>query len=177
MTAWERPQAGRPPGQAASSTPTQTLVLYLGNPIVENDQLGLIAGRRAASRLAGRPGVAAREFTGSPLDLLADCGSVQRLLLIDTVCTGGEPGTIHVYDEGELLAHGGDFYPHGLNVPQAIALARRLQVPVPEQISLIGIEVPPVKRFGEGPSPELACRVEEICAHVGRVVEELLASR
>ncbi len=118
----------------------------------------------------------AREFTGSPLDLLAECGGIRRLLLIDTVCTGGEPGTVRVFDEQELLAHRGDFYPHGLNLPQAIALGRRLQV-MPDQICLIGIEVPPLHRFGEGSSPELASRVEEICLAVERAVEELLAAR
>jgi len=155
-----------------------TLLLSLGNPIVENDQLGLIAGRRAASRFSGRPGVEAREFIGSPLDLLAECEGVRLLVLIDTVSTGdGEAGTVRLYDEAALMDHGGDFYPHGLNLPQAIALARRLAVPLPERIFLIGIEVPRLHRFGERPSPAMAGRLEEICLAVERAVEELLSGR
>lgn len=152
-----------------------TLLLFLGNPIVENDQLGLLAGRRVAARLSGRPGVATREFIGSPLDLLAECEGVERLLLIDTVCTGGEPGAVSVYDEAALMGCRGDFYPHGMNLPEAIALARRLQIPFPGRISLIGIEVPRLHRFGERPSRELAARLEQICLDVERVVEELLS--
>jgi hydrogenase maturation protease len=157
--------------------PAPTLLLYTGNPIVENDQLGLIAGRRAASHLAGRPGVEAREFIGSPLDLLAECEGVRRLLLIDTVSTGAEPGTVTVYDEPALRDRRGDFYPHGLSLPEALRLARRLEVPLPERVDLIGIEVPPLHRFGESPSSELAGRLEEICLAVERAVEGLLAGR
>jgi hydrogenase maturation protease len=156
----------------------QTLLLFLGNPIVENDQLGLVAGRRIALRLSGRPGVEAREFTGSPLDLLAECTGSRLLLMIDTVCTGrGEPGTVFILDEEALLGCRGDFYPHGMNLPQAFALARRLRIPLPDRIYLIGIEVSRLHRFGENPAPEIAGRLEEICLQVESAVEELLSLR
>jgi hydrogenase maturation protease len=154
----------------------RTLVLYLGNPIVRNDQVGLIAGARLARALAGRPGVEIREFEGSPLDLVSHLEGYHRLILIDSIWTGARrPGAVALYREPQLLAERGDAYPHGLNLPEAVRLARRLELPLPAEIALIGIETGPITRFGEGLDPELTERLEEICAEVARAVHELIA--
>lgn len=161
-------------GRAGASP--RTLILYLGNPIVVNDQVGLIAGARLAAALATKPRVQVREFGGSPLDLVSHLEGWQRLILIDSIWTGTRaPGDVVLYREADLLAERGEAYPHGLNLPEAIRLARRFELPLPAQIALIGIETGPITRFGEHLDPQLSARLEEICAEVERLARELLA--
>jgi hydrogenase maturation protease len=132
------------------------LILYIGNPIVRNDQVGLIVGQRLAGLYAGRPEVEIREFVGSPLDLIGEIEGCPSVVLIDSMVTGTEAvGTVRLYREDELLASRGDVYPHGMNLPEAVALARRLGLEIPPGISLIGIEVGPIGAFSDAPGPEL----------------------
>ncbi len=154
--------------------PLRTLLLYLGNPIAGDDAVGLRVGARLASELSGLPGLVVREFSGSPLDLVTGVEGCQRLVLIDAVATVAPVGTVRLFDEAELAAHGGQAYPHGLNLPEALALARRLGTPLPSRIYLIGIEVRPVQRFREGLSPELEEKLPQIVAEVRNLLFELL---
>jgi hydrogenase maturation protease len=152
------------------------LILYIGNPIVENDQVGLIVGRRLAGRYAGRPDVEVREFIGSPLDLIGEIEGYTSVILIDSMISGTEAvGTVRRYREEELLGRRGDVYPHGMNLPEAVALARRLGLEIPRGISLVGIEVGPIGSFGDAPSPELASSMERIYRDVLEAVASLLA--
>jgi hydrogenase maturation protease len=154
--------------------PLRTLLLYLGNPIVGDDRIGLAVGAQLAAELSGLPDLTAREFSGSPLDLVTAIEGYDRLVLIDAVAAGESVGTVRLFDEQELIAHRADAYPHGLNLPEAWALARRLGTPLPAQLLLIGIEVQPVQRFREGLSPELEERLPKIFAEARRLLLEIL---
>jgi hydrogenase maturation protease len=151
------------------------LLLYVGNPIAGDDSVGLIVGARLATELSGLPNLTPREFSGSPLDLVTGLEGYDRLVLIDAMATGEPVGSVRLFDEAELTAHPGQAYPHGLNLPEALALARRLGTPLPSRIHLIGIEVQPVQRFREGLSPELEERLPKILAETRRLLLEVLA--
>jgi hydrogenase maturation protease len=155
--------------------PKENLILYIGNPIVQNDQIGLIVGQRVGQLYAARPDVEVREFMGSPLDLIGEIEGYRSVVLIDSVVTGTEAlGTVRLYREEELLAQRGDVYPHGMNLPEAVALARRLGLAIPRGISLIGIEVGPIGRFADAPSPELTEAVEKIYRDVLKELRSLI---
>jgi hydrogenase maturation protease len=151
------------------------LILYIGNPIVRNDQVGLIVGRRLAERYADRRDVEVREFIGSPLDLIGEIEGYPSVVLIDSMVTGTEAiGAVRLYREEELLERRGDVYPHGMNLPEAVILARRLGLEIPQGISLVGIEVGPIGAFAEAPSPELAASLERIYGEVLEAVRSLV---
>jgi hydrogenase maturation protease len=150
----------------------RALVLYLGNPIVRDDQVGLLVGARLAAELAGRLEV--REFEGSPLDLIAEIEGYDQLVLVDAVATGAPVGTVRLFDEQQLVARGGDAYPHGLNLGEALALGRRLGAALPRRIHLVGIEVRPALEFGEGLSPELARGLDRILEETRQLLRELV---
>jgi hydrogenase maturation protease len=174
----------------------RTLLLYLGNPIAGDDAVGLQVGAQLASELRaarGAPGsgassrgsgpegagpaapsLTAREFGGSPLDLLSAVEGFDRLILIDAVATGAPLGTVQLFDEQALSARRADAYPHGLNIPEALALGRRLGAELPARIHLIGIEVAPVQRFREGLSPELRRKLPSILLEARRLLDNLL---
>jgi two-component system alkaline phosphatase synthesis response regulator PhoP len=72
------------------------------------------------------------------------------------------------------MARRGDTYPHGLNLPEALALGRRLQAELPARIHLIGIEIRPALAFASGFSPELADRLPAVLAEARRLLADLL---
>jgi hydrogenase maturation protease len=157
-----------------SDPPLRTLLLYLGNPIAGDDRIGLDVGAQLASELSGLPNLTAREFSGSPLDLVTGVEGCDRLVLIDAVATGAPVGSVQLFDEAALTAHPGQAYPHGLNLPEALTLGRRLGTPLPARLHLIGIEVRPVQRFREGLSPELEARLPQIISEARRLLLEVL---
>ena len=106
-------------------------VFYLGNPIVENDRIGVLIGQRLARdpTVAGR--AALREFVGSPLDLVTGLGRFERVIFIDSVFDPlVEPGTVVQLRGAALAAAGPVFSPHGVNFPEALALAQQWGLPI-----------------------------------------------
>lgn len=153
----------------------RTLILYLGNPIVKNDQVGLIVGSQVASLFASNPQVDVHEFSGSPLDLVSDIQGYDRLILIDSISTGEQPiGSVILFREEDILSKRGDVYLHGMNLSEALALCRRMQLPFPEELYLVGIEAGVIYEFSENLSADLRDKMGQIIPQVRRIVEELL---
>ena len=146
----------------------------MGNPIVKNDRIGHLIGRRLEDEFRSAPDLEVREFTGSPLDLVSELAGCRRVIFVDAVACGAEPGSVIVFDDADLLAPDAGFYPHGLNFREAITLFRKLDVPLPEKMILIGIEVGEIDEFGETLSAELEGKLDEIYGRVLQIVRRFL---
>ena len=150
----------------------ETLICYLGNPIVRNDCIGYILGRRLEREFAGA-NMTIREFTGSALDFVSEAQDFRQVLIVDAMVTGAVPiGTVKVLTEADLEKYRVGASAHSINLPEALALARKMHVPIPERIILIGIEVPWSGEFGEELAPELAEQLERIYADVRHAIEQ-----
>ena len=116
-----------------------------------------------------------REFSGSPLDLVSDVSGYDRLILIDSISTQQSPiGSVILFGEEDVLSGKGDIYLHGMNLSEALKLCRRLQLPFPKVMHLIGIEAGVIYRFDENMSTELRDELPRIILEVRRIVEELI---
>jgi len=147
----------------------------MGNPIVKNDQVGLIVGSQIAAFYSSRPNVDVKEFGGSPLDLVSDIQGYDRLILIDSISTGQHPiGSVTLFGEEEILAGGGDVYLHGMNLSEALKLCRRMQLPFPEELHLIGIEAGVIYEFDENLSAELRDELPWTTLEVRKIIEDLI---
>jgi hydrogenase maturation protease len=154
------------------STEKETLLIYLGNPIIKNDCIGIILGRRLEEDLASEGNICIHEFVGSPLDLVTRFEGYQRVILLDSIMTGSmDPGTVLLFNEDEILTHARGFDSlHGINLPEALALSRRLGMDMPSRLLLIGIEIGDADGFGETLSEDLQGRLEDIYRNVRMVV-------
>jgi hydrogenase maturation protease len=86
----------------------------------------------------------------------------RRAVIVDAVLGAGEPGRVHLLSP-DALARGAlsAVSTHGLDVAQAIALARRLYPDtVSPRIQLVGVEIARAERFQQGLSPALAAAVD-----------------
>jgi hydrogenase maturation protease len=171
---------------------SRSLIVYLGNPILSSDRIGIDVGQRLAREVSGgtlrrdvlRKDISLgdvlrstdiREFIGSPLDLISEIEGYERLVLIDAIVTKKlEVGQVALFREEELLEFAKAQHVHGLNLAEVIALSRRLSLPFPERILLIGIEVGDIGAFGDTLDSRLQDRFEGIYRSVREAVLSFL---
>ena len=133
------------------------LIIGCGNRERGDDGAGILV----AEQLQGL-GIEARIHAGDPLALIEFWSGIEKVILIDTVTTGAPAGTVHRWEADQLppAAVGSSASTHGLDVAQAIELARGLHR-LPGQLRIYGIEG---KRFrlGEDISPSVRRAVEQV---------------
>jgi hydrogenase maturation protease len=144
------------------------LVLGLGNPLVTDDSVGLRVAARLKPLLENRPDVEVSEDYRGGLRLMERMVGFDRAIVIDAICTGAPPGTIHRLTPASIATQR-SASSHDVNLPTALALGRTagLALPRDEDIALVGIEAEDVLTFGERCTPAVE-------AAIGPAVEEVL---
>jgi len=132
----------------------RTLVVGVGNEDRGDDGLGPLAARLLADAIAprhaeGRAGGRVRAgsahdveivaWTGDPMGLLDRWTGFDRLVLIDAVVSGAEPGTTRRFGPDAPFAEGAGASTHGFGLAAALALGRALGR-LPEQVEVWGVE-------------------------------------
>jgi hydrogenase maturation protease len=146
----------------------KTLILGLGNPLVSDDSAGLRVAAELKTRLADRPEIEVGEDYWGGLRLMERLAGYDRAVVIDAICTGAPPGTIH-HLAPDALPTQRSASAHDVNLPTALALGRQagLRLPEDRHIRLVGIEAGDILNFAETCTPAVA-------AAVPRAVEAVL---
>jgi hydrogenase maturation protease len=117
----------------------KTLVLGLGNEILADDAVGILAARALKSQCNGQADIIESGLSG--LALLELFIGYERAIIIDAVKTiNHSPGTIHELipaDLGEVFAPS----PHYSGLPELLALAKQLELDFPQEIKIFALEV------------------------------------
>ena len=153
--------------------PEPLLVLGLGNPLCQDDGVGVVAVARILERWSPGSGVEMLEGGTLGLWLLPLLESYRTVLLVDAIRADGEPGTL-VRIEGEEVARAAA---HRLSVHQVgvgdLMDAAQLRGTLPPKLTLLGV-VPEAVSLGLGLTPRveralplLMDRVIETCAELG----------
>lgn len=147
------------------------LVLGLGNPLVTDDSVGLRVVARLEPLLADRPDVEVSEDYWGGLRLMERMVGFDRAIVIDAICTGAPPGTIHRLTP-DAVATQRSASSHDVNLPTALALGRAagLRLPRDEHILLVGIEAEDILSFGEQCTPAVEAAIAPAVEEVLRVV-------
>ena len=154
--------------------PGAEVVIGVGNRFRRDDAAGLEVARALRAREVGRD-FAVREEEGETLALLDVWEGARAAVLVDAVCSGAEPGTVHRIDVSRQgLPEGvrSSTSTHAVDLAGTIELARALGR-LPARVVVFGIEG---RRFdaGEGLSPEVRAAVERVAASVLGEARELL---
>ncbi len=138
----------------------KTLILGLGNPLVTDDSVGLRVAAELKRLLAGRRGVEVDEDYWGGLRLMERMAGYDAAIVIDAICTGAPPGTIHRLSVDSVPTQR-SASPHDVNLPTALAFGRQARVPLPpdENIVLIAVEAEDVLDFGEECTPAVQAAV------------------
>lgn len=159
-----------------------TVVLGLGNPLLEDDGTGLQLLDRVR---AAEPWPDHVEFVDGGtwgLSLLPTIMDADRVLVLDAVRTGAPPGTVRcARDDAVPRLYARPASPHQLDLGEVLAAALLLGR-LPERLAVVGIEPGRTDRLHVGLTPavetavdravEEACRLLRRWAEVEQEVEQ-----
>ena len=133
----------------------KTLILGLGNPILQDDGVGILVVHQVKQRLRD-PTVTIDTATTGGLNLLDHLKGYEKVILVDAIQSEREkPGEVQRLLLSEsTVVHSGN--PHDVSLPEAMVLAKKLgETHLPKEIIIVGIVVKPSLEFGEDFSPEI----------------------
>jgi hydrogenase maturation protease len=188
MAASTATEAAASPGGALASRPTR--VLCLGNELIADDAMGVVAARHLCRRLAAtgtprpagpafdpaatvrafdHPGSGVVEVVESALTgmyLIEAVVGAARLIVVDTVVTGSAPpGTVDVLGEADFAgAPGGS--PHYIGLFEALEVARALGLDTPAEVVSVAVEAGDYLTVGGGMTPAVGAAVPEVVDRV-----------
>ncbi len=135
-----------------SSTGNMILILGLGNDVLGDDAVGIHAARALREEYGDIVDVAEAAVGGFALmDMLE---GYERAMLIDAVVTGrAEPGTVLELAR-EDFGPATRTSPHYVGLPEVLALAERLSIPLPRDLRILAMEIVPPQELCESLSVE-----------------------
>jgi hydrogenase maturation protease len=152
---------------SAPGTRRSTVVLAVGNPLMGDDGLGLAALGRLRERFVLDPFVELVDGGTDGVRLLPVVEDAGRLLVLDAVRTGAEPGTLvtlRAEDLPEALPLA--VSPHQIDLREIFALAA-LRETLPRELVVLGLE-PERVEFGEGLGPRVSRGIDALVEHVAK---------
>jgi hydrogenase maturation protease len=143
--------------------PRRIVVLGLGNDILADDAVGLVAARALRRRYSDEIEVV--EAAESGLALLDFLEGRSHALLLDAILTGRHPaGTVLEFSRDDFPEALG-FSSHYAGIPEVLGLAECLDMPVPKQLCILAMEVKDLYHLREG----LSAPVEQaLPSYLGR---------
>jgi hydrogenase maturation protease len=150
------------------------LVLALGNDLLGDDGVGWEAARQLATQVDSAVEVVETGEVG--LALLELMEGYNCALLIDSMVTGRyPPGTVIEFspeDFRKVVAPS----PHYAGLPEVIEMARRLQIPFPQHVRILAIEVQNPYEFHIGFSEPVRDALPQLVQRAREVLSEWLRS-
>ena len=148
---------------------TSVVVIGVGNPWRRDDGVGWAVADAARRRL--RPAVTVVESDGEASRLLDAWADHDLAVVVDAVCSGATPGTIHVWDTDAAMPRSArPAGTHALGLSEAIALGRALER-LPARLVVVGVEASETVA-GHGLSPAVAGAVDRVVDAIASAVSE-----
>ena len=139
----------------------RVVVMGLGNLLLSDEGFGVHVYRKLEEEGGLSPEVEVFEAGTASLDALQTLGSVDRLVAVDAVKGGGEPGDIYRFKPQDIKSSKKiSTSLHQLSFLEALQLAGHTGR-APKEVIIIGIE-PKKLGFGMELSPELADKVPRV---------------
>jgi hydrogenase maturation protease len=151
-----------------------TLIIGLGNPLVSDDSVGLRVASELREALAGRQDVdVAQDYWGG-LRLMEQMIGYQQVIVIDAICTGAAPGTLHLLTP-DSIATQKSASAHDVSLPTALAFGRQAGADLPQDrnVTLLGIEAQDLVNFGEQCTPAVAAAIPRAVREVLQILESM----
>lgn len=136
-----------------------TRILCLGNELLADDGAGPAVAAALQGRIPEECDLVVSQVGG--LRLLDEVTGVDRLLVVDAALSGSAPpGTIRILRPGSLAVMP-PCTQHAFGLAEALQLAARLGLEIPQETTVITIEAADVTTVGGAMTPEVAAAVEE----------------
>jgi len=146
------------------------LILGLGNELLSDDGVGIMAARRLRMQLCGNADVV--ESSQSGIALLELFEGHQKAIVVDAIHTGRHPvGSLLEFapaDLGPVVAPS----PHYAGLPEILALARQLDLTFPDEIRIFAVETADMTTIGGSVSEPVAAAMTPLTERVTAQVRD-----
>ena len=144
----------------------------MGSDIRADDGVGLHVVRQLENR-SFSDSVDIVELGTAGLGLLDLVRGYERLILVDAILTGSEPGTVHVLD-GADVARASHLGPgHDADLPTVLALGEKLAGDqMPQEVIVVAVEAVDVKTVSTRLTPAVEAAVSEAVLTVQQLCAE-----
>ena len=148
----------------------KVLLLGIGNPLLTDDGLGIIAARDISEKKL--TGVDFEEATASGIEVMEMMLDYEKVVVVDAIrWPDHEPGEVMRLEEKDFshTVHGSS--PHGVNISTAIALGRQTSPDrMPKEIVFYAMQAEDVSTFSEKMTKKVK---ENLPKLIALVVEEI----
>jgi hydrogenase maturation protease len=140
----------------------KTLVLGLGNPLLRDDSVGLRVVEDLRESLPHLEDVDVDVDYWGGLRLMERMIGYDRAIIIDAICTGSPPGTLHLLSTNDIPTQRSSSA-HDVNLPTALEMGRQAGAKLPSStdILLVGIEAEDVLTFAENLTPDVEAAIPQ----------------
>ena len=146
----------------------KTLILGMGNPILSDDGVGLLAAEKLLDRIPGTDVASSAMIGLSLFDLII---GYDMLFIIDAMTTrDGKLGELKKIGEDDRHGTLHLFSSHGLNIFELMELGVRCGYNMPRLLAVYGIEIGDEVAFGEALSLALN---EKLPAVVEEIIDDI----
>ena len=147
------------------------VIIGLGNPILTDDSIGIKVARQLLTHFYGSEKVDVKEIYAGGIRLLDVLVGYDRAIIIDAILTKENiPGRIHYLTPDDIRTTRNMVCVHDMNLPTALALGSLLEMPLPSQINIWGIEGADLESFGESLTKEVEQVVPKV---VNAIIERI----
>ena len=139
---------------------TRTIIIGLGNPILSDDSVGIKVARALKDTL-GDNDIDVKELYAGGIRLVEAMEGYERAIIVDAMVTGkAVPGSVCEVELSESGDARNIASVHDIDLPTAMKLGRSLDMDLPKEIKIFGIEIRDTNIFGEALSAEVAGSVD-----------------
>jgi hydrogenase maturation protease len=152
----------------------KTLILGLGNEILTDDSIG----PRIVSRLSGiinRPDIDFRTLSCGGLEIIEQIEGYDRVIFIDGMRNrDGKPGDVYYFLPSDFRETSNLSNLHDINFLTALNLGKSLDLELPTDLHILGIEIVEDMEFGEELTAALKGKYSEILSEVVTLVKGII---
>lgn len=152
---------------------TKTLVLGIGNPIMQDDGVGVYVVRQLKKEQAYLSHVDFLDGGTLSFSLIGEIENADHLIVIDTAQLGREPGSIRTFLNEEMdrfLGQQKNSSVHDVTLTDLLSIAL-LTDQLPTRRALIGIQ-PESLDLGTDPTPSVAKAIPKACGITMELLEK-----
>lgn len=123
---------------SGAATAVRTRVIGVGSP-AGDDRVGWLVLESLYRAVPPTPGLELCVLDRPGADLVRHFAGADRVIIVDAVLAGAEPGSIHEYDRRALAQQSRPLSAHAVGVADALALALALGE-APRRLHLLGVQ-------------------------------------
>ena len=150
----------------------KSIVLGIGNPIIGDDGVGF----RVIEALEGAPPPGDVSLTAcdvSGLAILDQITDFDQVVIVDAIQTvKGVPGTVYRLELSDFNTSKHTISPHDMDLPAALELGKKMNLKIPDRITIVAIEIPDAYIFSNDLTAPVQAAVPEAASLVKKILAE-----